>query len=99
VRQGGSSVDPKVVDALVQGRRDQREAKLDRLTPRESEVMAELATGKSNSAIAGTLHLSERAIEKNINSIFTKLDLLPEPASNRRVQAVLVYLAESVRRG
>jgi DNA-binding NarL/FixJ family response regulator len=99
VHGGGSSVDPKVVDALVQGRRDQREAKLDRLTPRESEVMAELATGKSNAAIAETLHLSERAIEKNINSIFTKLDLVPEPESNRRVRAVLVYLAESGRRG
>jgi DNA-binding NarL/FixJ family response regulator len=95
VREGGSSVDPKVVDALVQGRREEREAKLDRLTPRESEVIAELASGKSNAAIAETLQLSERAIEKNINAIFTKLDLVPEPESNRRVRAVLLYLAET----
>lgn len=95
VQQGGSVIDPKVVDALVEARLKHRESKLDRLTPRETEVMAELATGKSNAAIAETLYLSERAVEKHINSIFTKLDLLPERESNRRVRAVLLYLAET----
>jgi DNA-binding NarL/FixJ family response regulator len=95
VRQGGSTVDPKVVDALVEGRRQHRASKLDRLTERESEVLAHLASGKSNAAIADTVFLSERAVEKNINSIFTKLDLLPERESNRRVLAVLLYLAEA----
>jgi len=95
VSEGGSVVDPKVVDALVAGRIARSESKIDRLTPRESEVMAELATGKSNAAIADTLYLSERAVEKHINSIFTKLDLLPERETNRRVRAVLMYLAET----
>lgn len=95
VRAGGSSVDSKVIDALVEGRREQRESKLDRLTEREVEVLAELATGRSNSAIAAAVFLSERAVEKNINSIFTKLDLLPEREANRRVLAVLLYLAET----
>lgn len=92
---GRSVIDPKVVDALVEGRLQRKESKLDRLTPREREVMAEIATGKSNAAIADTLFLSQRAVEKHINSIFTKLDLLPEPDANRRVQAVLLYLAET----
>jgi DNA-binding NarL/FixJ family response regulator len=92
---GRSVIDPKVVDALVEGRLQRKESKLDRLTPREREVMAEIATGKSNLAIADTLFLSQRAVEKHINSIFTKLDLLPEPDANRRVQAVLLYLAET----
>lgn len=94
VRNGGSMIDSKVVDALVDARLKRRESKLHRLSPRESEVMEELATGKSNAAIAETLYLSERAVEKHINSIFTKLDLLPEPSTNRRVVAVMMYLAE-----
>jgi len=94
VRRGESSIDPKVVDALVEGRMNRKASKVDRLTPRESEVMAELATGKSNAALAETLFLSERAVEKHINSIFTKLDLPPERATNRRVRAVLMYLSE-----
>ena len=94
VQSGGSVVDPKVVDALVEGRIKQQQSRLDRLTPRESEVLAEIATGKSNAAIAETLFLSERAVEKHINSIFTKLDLPVDADANRRVQAVLVYLAE-----
>ena len=94
VRSGGSVVDPKVVDALVEGRISRQRSKLDRLTPRESEVLSEIATGKSNAAIAEALFLSERAVEKHINSIFTKLDLPVDADANRRVQAVLVYLAE-----
>ena len=84
-----------MIDALVEGRLNQKQSKVDRLTPREREVMEELASGKSNSAIAETLYLSERAVEKHINSIFTKLDLLPEKETNRRVRAVLLYLAET----
>lgn len=95
VRSGGSVLDPLVIDALVEARIRREASKLERLTPRETEVLAEIATGKSNAAIAERLYLSERAIEKHINSIFTKLDLPVEPDSNRRVQAVLLYLADS----
>jgi DNA-binding NarL/FixJ family response regulator len=94
VCNGGSMIDPKVVDALVDARLKRKESKLHRLSPRESEVMAELATGKSNAAIADALYLSERAVEKHINSIFMKLDLMPERSTNRRVIAVMMYLAE-----
>ena len=95
VQRGESVVDPRVIDVLVEARLNRKESTIDRLTPREKEVMAELATGKSNAAIAESLFLSERAVEKHINSIFTKLDLLPERESNRRVRAVLLYLAET----
>jgi DNA-binding NarL/FixJ family response regulator len=93
VAAGRSVIDPKVVDALVEAR-TRPASKLSRLTPRELEVIAEVASGKSNAAIAHSLYLSERAIEKHINSIFTKLDLLPEKDTNRRVTAVLVFLAD-----
>ncbi len=94
VLRGESSVDAKVVDALVEARLNHQGSRIDELSPREFEVMTELASGKSNAAIAATVHLSERAVEKNINSIFTKLDLLPDRDSNRRVRAALLYLAE-----
>ena len=93
VDQGRSVVDPKVVDALV-ARSTRRRSELDRLTPRETEIMAEMAQGKSNAAIAASLTLSERAIEKHTNSIFSKLGLAEERDLNRRVKAVLMYLAE-----
>lgn len=93
VRIGRSVIDPKVVDALVEGRARPASA-LERLTERETEVLSEVAKGKTNAAIADTLFLSERAVEKHINSIFTKLDLLPEKDTNRRVSAVLLFLAE-----
>ena len=93
VRSGGSVIDSKVVDALVAGRA-KPQSPIERLTARESEVMSEMAQGRSNSAIAENLFLSERAVEKHINSIFTKLDLIPEKETNRRVRAVLVFLAE-----
>ncbi|MGD2043217.1 MAG: response regulator transcription factor [Acidimicrobiia bacterium] len=93
VRNGRSVIDPRVVDALVEGR-TRPASTLERLTDREIEVMSEIAKGKTNAAIADTLFLSERAIEKHINSIFTKLDLLPEKETNRRVSAVLLFLAE-----
>lgn len=94
VRNGRSVIDPRVVDALVEAR-TRPESPLGRLTEREMEVMSEVAKGKTNSAIAETLFLSERSIEKHINSIFTKLDLLPEKETNRRVRAVLMFLADS----
>jgi DNA-binding NarL/FixJ family response regulator len=94
VASGGSVVDPKVVDALVEGRSRQQQSTLDRLTPREQEVLAEIAQGKNNAAIASTLFLTERAVEKHINAIFSKLGLTDQRDTHRRVQAVLLYLAE-----
>lgn len=91
---GGSVIDPKVVDALVAARTAVKASRLRGLTPREREVLAEIAQGKSNSAVAGALHLSERAVEKHINALFSKLGLIDEPDVNRRVRAVLLYLAE-----
>ncbi len=93
VLAGRSVIDPKVVDALVEGR-TRPQSPIERLTERETEVLSEVARGKTNSAIGDALFLSERAVEKHINSIFTKLDLLPEKDTNRRVSAVLLFLAE-----
>jgi DNA-binding NarL/FixJ family response regulator len=95
VAEGGSVVDPKIVDALVEARSKRKDSELDRLTPRETEVLAEMAQGKNNAAIAESLVLSERAVEKHTNSIFSKLGLSEEPNVNRRVKAVLVYLGEA----
>jgi DNA-binding NarL/FixJ family response regulator len=91
VAAGGSVVDPKVVEALVAARA--RRSPLDELTAREREVLAEIAQGKSNAAIARSLVLTERAVEKHINSIFTKLGLKWEQDVHRRVKAVLLFLA------
>ena len=93
VADGGSVIDPKVVEELVAARRRADRSPLDFLTPRERETLGEMATGKSNAAIAAALVLSERAVEKHINSIFSKLNLTEEPDVNRRVKAVLLYLA------
>lgn len=95
VFEGESVVDPKVVDVLVEARLSQKPSVLDRLTERETEVLAEIARGKNNAAVADALYVSERAVEKHINSIFTKLDLPPTDDTNRRVKAVLLYLSES----
>lgn len=92
VAGGGSVIDPKVVEALVSSSSKAAKSDLDRLTPRESEVLAEMASGKSNAAIAATLILSERAVEKHTNSIFSKLGLSEEQDVNRRVKAVLLHL-------
>lgn len=93
---GGSVLDPQVVDALVAARRQRASAVLDRLTEREVEILGLVAQGRSNRAIAGDLHLSERAVEKHITSILTKLDLPAEDAlTHRRVRAVLLYLSET----
>jgi DNA-binding NarL/FixJ family response regulator len=95
VARGGSVVDPKVVDVLVDARMRARNSKLAELTPREREVLAGVAAGKSNAAVAGSLFLTKRAVEKNINSIFAKLGLTDERTVSRRVQAALLFLAES----
>jgi DNA-binding NarL/FixJ family response regulator len=94
VAAGGSVVDPKVVDALIAGRSRGASTPLQLLTPREREVLAEIAQGKNNAAIAHTLVLSPRAVEKHINSMFSKLGLGDDTDSHRRVAAVLLYLAD-----
>jgi DNA-binding NarL/FixJ family response regulator len=94
VHGGGSVIDAKVVDALVASRARSIESPVARLTPREREVLAEMAQGKNNAGIAAALVLTERAIEKHINSMFSKLGLSEEPDVHRRVKAVLVYLGE-----
>jgi DNA-binding NarL/FixJ family response regulator len=93
VAGGGSVIDPKVVEELVDARSSTKSSPLERLTPREREILGEMAQGKSNAAIAATLILSERAVEKHTNSIFSKLHLTEEPDVNRRVKAVLVHLS------
>jgi DNA-binding NarL/FixJ family response regulator len=93
VAGGGSVVDPKVVEALLAVRTRQRSA-LDQLTPREREVLAEIAQGKSNAAVAKSLFLSTRAVEKHINSLFSKLGLTEEADVHRRVKAVLLFLSD-----
>ena len=94
VARGGSVIDPEVVKVLVTARSRHRSA-LDDLTPREREVMSEMAQGKNNAAIAGALFLTERAVEKHINSIFSKLALSEEVNVHRRVMATLLFLRES----
>ena len=89
VAAGGTVLDPEVVAAIMARRRDEP---LDRLTPREKEVMAQMAEGRSNTAIAAALFVTEKAVAKHINSIFTKLDLPIAPDDNRRVLAVLAWL-------
>ena len=92
VAAGGSVIDPKVVEVLVSAGSRAARSDLDRLTPRERETLSEMAQGKNNAAIAASLVLSERAVEKHINSIFSKLGLTEEPNVNKRVKAVLVLL-------
>lgn len=94
VAEGGSVIDPKVVEVLVEARSKATRSPLTRLTPRETEILGEMAQGKNNAAIAGALVLSERAVEKHINSIFSKLHLSEEVDSHRRVKAVLLFLSD-----
>lgn len=89
VAAGGSYIDDSVVDALVSARRRADSSPFDRLSQREAEVLAEIARGRSNTAIAATFGISTRAVEKHVSSIFTKLDLLDDAGTNRRVQAAL----------
>jgi DNA-binding NarL/FixJ family response regulator len=90
VAKGGSALDPEVV-ALMLGRR-RREDPLASLTPREREVLGLMAEGRSNSAMAEALVVSERAVEKHVTSILSKLDLPPAAEDHRRVKAVLRFL-------
>ncbi len=92
VARGGAVIDPKVVEQLVAASGQGARSPLDFLTARELEVLGQIAQGKSNSAVANALVLSERAVEKHINSIFSKLHLSGERDVNRRVTAVLLYL-------
>lgn len=94
VANGGSVIDPKVVEHLVAARSRKPFSPLERLTPRERDVLDQMAQGRNNAGIAAELFLSERAVEKHINSLFSKLDLSEEPDTHRRVKAVLLFLAD-----
>lgn len=93
VVSGGSMIDPKVIEVLVKARSAGARSPLTTLTRREHEVLAEIAQGKSNTAIAESLVLTRRAVEKHINSIFTKLELESPDDVSRRVKATLLFLA------
>ena len=95
VANGGSVIDPKVVEALVAEDARGERSPLKSLTERERDVLREMAAGKSNAAIGESLFLAERSVEKVIHSIFLKLGLTWEPSVNKRVKAVILYLAES----
>ncbi|QGN35523.1 response regulator [Microlunatus sp. Gsoil 973] len=93
VAAGGSALDPEVVGRMLGKRR--RGGPLDDLSPREREVLAQLAEGKSNQGIAAALVVTTAAVEKHVTSIFSKLGIDPGPTSHRRVLAALAYLRES----
>jgi DNA-binding NarL/FixJ family response regulator len=95
VAAGGSVIDPAIVDVLIQARSRNASSKLSELTPRERELLAQIATGKSNGAIAESLFLTKRAVEKHVNSIFSKLGLPESEDVSRRVKATLIYLSEA----
>ena len=95
VAEGGSVIDPKVIEALVAENTRSEESPFSRLTPRERDVLREMAEGKNNAAISEALFLTERSVEKVIHSIFLKFGLTWEPAVHKRVKAVILYLAES----
>jgi DNA-binding NarL/FixJ family response regulator len=97
VAAGGSAIDSKVVDSLVGARSRREDSPLDELTPREHEVMTEMAKGKNNAAIAAALVITEPSVEKYIHSILQKLGLSWEPDVHRRVKAVLLFLSEQRR--
>lgn len=92
VARGGSVLDPRVIEALMAKRDKMARSPLAGLTPREREVLEHMAQGKNNAAIATGLFLTERAVEKHINSLFQKLQLSEEPNVHRRVMAVLAFL-------
>jgi DNA-binding NarL/FixJ family response regulator len=90
VAGGGSALDPEIVGRMLGRRR--RESPVDRLSPRERDVLGSMAEGKSNQGIAAALFISEAAVEKHVTGIFHKLGLGPTPTEHRRVRAVLTYL-------
>ena len=94
VVRGASVIDPKIVDLLIEARARAARSPLADLTPRELELLAAIAEGKSNGAIAESLVLTKRAVEKHINSIFSKLGLPETQDVSRRVKATLIYLSE-----
>jgi DNA-binding NarL/FixJ family response regulator len=94
VARGGSLIDPKIVEVLVDARTKAERSPLHQLTAREQEVLAEIAAGKSNRAIAESLVLTKRAVEKHINSIFMKLGLATDEEVSKRVKATLLFLAQ-----
>lgn len=93
VADGGSVIDPKVVEGLVAEKAKADSSPLNGLTPRELDVLREMAEGKNNAAIAKSLFLTERSVEKVIHSIFQKLGIAWEPSVHKRVKAVILYLA------
>jgi DNA-binding NarL/FixJ family response regulator len=93
VAAGRSMVDEKLIDGLIAERARSSTSPLDELTSREREVLAEVATGKSNASIAASLFLTKRAVEKHINAIFMKLNLRDTEDTSRRVKATLIYLS------
>jgi DNA-binding NarL/FixJ family response regulator len=92
VTTGGSMLDPKIVDSMMAAQRHRTSSRLAALTARELEVLAMMASGRGNAAIARALFISERSVEKHSNAIFRKLGLTEELDLNRRVAAVLFYL-------
>ena len=97
VAGGGTAIDPEVVAQLLT--RTRPDAALDRLSPRERDVLAVMAEGLGNVAVAERLFITEGAVHKHIRSIFAKLDLAPDDRGDRRVTAVLRYLEDARRRG
>jgi DNA-binding NarL/FixJ family response regulator len=102
VAAGGSVIDPKIVEVLVQAQARSESSPLGEMTPRELDVLSGVAEGKSNAAIAEDLVLTKRAVEKHINAIFLKLDLTYSPEADqmsKRVKAALIFLAEAEYQG
>ena len=92
---GRSAIDSQIVELLVAHRARVADSPVSRLSPRELEVLREMAQGKTNGAIGAALVLSESAVEKHVNAIFSKLGLFEEPHVHRRVAAVLTYLRDT----
>jgi DNA-binding NarL/FixJ family response regulator len=95
VARGGSVIDPIIVDVLIKARARVAQSRVSQLTDREREILAEIARGRSNAAIAKVLVLTKRAVEKHVNSILAKLDLPETQDVSRRVKAALIFLSES----
>jgi DNA-binding NarL/FixJ family response regulator len=95
VASGGSVIDPRIVEVLIAARARADRSPLSELTRRELELLSEIAAGKSNGAIAESLVLTKRAVEKHVNSIFSKLGLPEDQDVSRRVKATLIYLSET----
>jgi DNA-binding NarL/FixJ family response regulator len=91
---GGSVVDPSVVESLVRAKTRGTTSQLAMLSPRERDVLGQIAEGKNNAAIARALSLSPRVVEKHINSLFAKLDMASDDSGHHRVKAVLLYLSD-----